>query len=85
VGASLFGKVKTIFQTGAAAGLLLLLATPSLPLAYLAYSLLSAAVGLTIFSGIDYMWKASFAIAGRGVPERWRLKPREGTARTRVR
>ncbi|HEY8730790.1 MAG TPA: CDP-diacylglycerol--glycerol-3-phosphate 3-phosphatidyltransferase [Candidatus Limnocylindria bacterium] len=85
VGASLFGKVKTIFQTCSAAGLLLLLAVPSLPLAYLAYSLLSAAVALTIVSGVDYLWKASFAIAGRGVPERWRLAPRDGSARTRVR
>jgi CDP-diacylglycerol--glycerol-3-phosphate 3-phosphatidyltransferase len=85
VGASVSGKVKTIFQTCSAAGLLLLLAIPSLSLAYLAYSLLGAAVALTIFSGIDYMWKASFAIAGRGVPERWRFKPREGTAGTRAR
>ena len=85
VGASLFGKVKTIFQTCSAAGLLLLFAVPSLPLAYLAYSLLSAAVALTIVSGVDYLWKASFAIAGRGVPERWRLAPRDGSARTRVR
>lgn len=85
VGASLPGKVKTILQTTAAAGLLLFLAAPSLPLAYLAYSLLSAALGLTIFSGVDYLWKASFAIAGRGVPERWRLAPREGRAGTRAR
>jgi CDP-diacylglycerol---glycerol-3-phosphate 3-phosphatidyltransferase len=85
VGASASGKVKTIFQTASAAGLLLLLAAPSLLLAYLAYALLAAAVGLTIFSGVDYMWQASFAIAGRGVPERWRLKPREGSARTRAR
>jgi CDP-diacylglycerol--glycerol-3-phosphate 3-phosphatidyltransferase len=85
VGASASGKVKTIFQTCAAAGLLLLLAIPSLPLAYLAYSLLGAAVALTIFSGVDYLWKASFAIAGRGVPERWRLAPRDGSARTRAR
>ena len=85
VGASFSGKVKTIFQTTSAAGLLLLLAVPSLPLAYLAYSLLSAAVALTIFSGVDYLWKASFAIAGRGVPERWRLAPRDGSARTRAR
>ena len=85
VGASVAGKVKTILQTGAAAGLLLLLAAPSLPLAFLAYALLSAAVALTILSGIDYLWKASFAIAGRGVPERWRVAPRNGTARTRAR
>jgi len=85
VGASVSGKVKTIFQTASAAGLLLLLAVPSLALAYLAYALLSAAVALTVFSGIDYLWKASFAIAGRGVPERWRLPKREGTARTRAR
>jgi CDP-diacylglycerol---glycerol-3-phosphate 3-phosphatidyltransferase len=84
VGASLYGKVKTIFQTIAAAGLLLLLAIPSLPLAYLAYSLLSAAVALTVISGLDYLWKASFAIAGRGVPERWRIAPRNGV-RTRAR
>jgi CDP-diacylglycerol--glycerol-3-phosphate 3-phosphatidyltransferase len=84
VGASVSGKVKTIFQTCSAAGLLLLLAVPSLPLALLVYSLLSAAVALTIFSGIDYLWKASFAIAGRGVPERWRLPQRSG-ARTRAR
>jgi CDP-diacylglycerol--glycerol-3-phosphate 3-phosphatidyltransferase len=84
VGASVSGKVKTLFQTAAAAGLLLLLAVPSLLLAYLAYALLSAAVALTIFSGVDYLWKASFAVAGRGVPERWRLKPREGS-RTRAR
>lgn len=84
VGASLSGKVKTIFQTAAAAGLLLLLAVPALPLAYLAYSLLSVAVGLTILSGIDYLWKASFAIAGRGGLERWRIAPRDG-ARTRAR
>ena len=84
VGASVSGKVKTTFQTVSAAGLLLLLAIPSLPLALLTYSLLSAAVGLTIFSGIDYLWKASFAIAGRGVPERWRLPQRSG-ARTRAR
>lgn len=84
VGASLYGKVKTIFQTVAAAGLLLLLAVPSLPLALLAYSLFAAAVALTIVSGLDYLWKASFAIAGRGVPERWRLAPRTG-ARTRAR
>jgi phosphatidylglycerophosphate synthase len=77
--------VKTIFQTCSAAGLLLLLAVPSLPLAYLAYSLLGAAVALTILSGVSYLWTASFAIAGRGVPERWRLKPREGSARTRAR
>jgi CDP-diacylglycerol--glycerol-3-phosphate 3-phosphatidyltransferase len=85
VGASVSGKVKTIFQTCAAVGLLLLLAVPSLPLAYVSYSLLSAAVALTVFSGIDYLWKASFAIAGRGVPERWRLTPREGRAGTRAR
>lgn len=85
VGASVYGKVKTIFQACAAAGLLLLLAVPSLPLAYLAYALLSAALALTLLSGIDYLWKASFAIAGRGVPERWRLAPREGAARTRAR
>ena len=85
VGASVSGKVKTIFQTCSAAGLLLLLAVPSLPLAYLAYSLLGAAVALTVLSGISYLWTASFAIAGRGVPERWRLKPREGSARTRAR
>jgi CDP-diacylglycerol--glycerol-3-phosphate 3-phosphatidyltransferase len=84
VGASVSGKVKTIFQTCAAAGLLLLLAVPLLPLALLVYSLLSAAVALTIFSGVDYLWKASFAIAGRGVPERWRLPQRSG-ARTRAR
>ena len=85
IGASLAGKVKTIFQTGAAAGLLLLLAAPSLALALLAYALLSAAVALTVLSGVDYLWQASFAIAGRGVPERWRLRPREGPARTRAR
>ncbi len=85
VGASVYGKVKTIFQACAAAGLLLLLAVPSLPLAYLAYALLSAALALTLLSGIDYLWKASFAIAGRGVPERWRQVPREGAARTRAR
>jgi len=85
VGASVAGKVKTILQTGAAAGLLLLLAAPSLPLAFAAYTLLSAAVALTLLSGIDYLWKASFAIAGRGVPERWRIAPRNGTARTRAR
>jgi len=85
VGASVSGKVKTIFQTCAAAGLLLLLAVPSLPLAFLVYALLSAAVALTIFSGVDYLWKASFAIAGRGVPERWRLPSRDGAARTRAR
>lgn len=84
VGASVSGKVKTIFQTCSAAGLLLLLAVPSLPLALLVYSLLSAAVALTVFSGVDYLWKASFAIAGRGVPERWRLPQRSG-ARTRAR
>jgi len=84
VGASASGKVKTIFQTCSAAGLLLLLAVPSLPLALLVYSLLSAAVALTVFSGVDYLWKASFAIAGRGVPERWRLPQRSG-ARTRAR
>ena len=84
VGASLSGKVKTIFQTCSAAGLLLLLAVPSLPLALLVYSFLSAAVALTVFSGVDYLWKASFAIAGRGVPERWRLPQRSG-ARTRAR
>ena len=85
VGASLYGKVKTLFQTCSAAGLLLLVAVPSLALAYLVYSLLSAAVALTILSGIDYLWKASFAIAGRGVPERWRLPTREGAVRTRAR
>jgi CDP-diacylglycerol--glycerol-3-phosphate 3-phosphatidyltransferase len=85
VGASVSGKVKTIFQTCSAAGLLLLLAVPSLPLAYLAYSFLAAAVALTVLSGVSYLWTASFAIAGRGVPERWRLKPREGGARTRAR
>ena len=85
VGASLWGKVKTIFQTLAAAGLLLLFAVPSLPLAYVAYSLLSAAVALTVVSGVDYLWKASFAIAGRGVPERWGIKARDGAARTRAR
>jgi CDP-diacylglycerol--glycerol-3-phosphate 3-phosphatidyltransferase len=85
VGASASGKVKTIFQTSSAAGLLLLLAAPSLPLAYLTYSLLSAAVGLTILSGVDYLWKASFAIAGRGVPDRWRVASRDGAGRTRVR
>ena len=84
VGASFSGKVKTIFQTLSAAGLLLLLAVPSLPLALLVYSLLSAAVALTVLSGVDYLWKASFAIAGRGVPERWRLPQRAG-ARTRAR
>ena len=85
VGASLYGKVKTILQTLAAAGLLLLLAAPSLPLAYASYALLGAAVALTILSGIDYLWKASFAIAGRGVPERWRVATGEGTAGTRAR
>lgn len=85
VGASVYGKVKTIVQTLAAAGLLLLLAAPSLPLAYASYSLLSAAVALTILSGADYLWKGSFAIAGRGVPERWRVAPHEGTAGTRAR
>ena len=85
VGASLYGKVKTILQTLAAAGLLLLLAAPSLPLAYASYALLSAAVALTILSGVDYLWKASFAIAGRGVPERWRVAAGEGTAGTRAR
>ncbi len=85
VGASLYGKVKTIFQTLAAAGLLLLFAVPSLPLAFFAYSLLSAAVALTVLSGVDYLWKASFAIAGRGVPERWRTAARDGSVRTRAR
>lgn len=85
VGASLFGKVKTIFQTLAAAGLLLLVAAPSLGLTYLAYSLLSAAVALTVVSGLDYLGKASFAIAGRGVPDRWRLASRDAAARHRAR
>ena len=85
VGASVYGKVKTIFQTVSAAGLLLLVAVPSLPLALLVYSLLTAAVALTVVSGLDYLWKASFAIAGRGVPERWRLAPRDRAARTRAR
>lgn len=85
VGASVYGKVKTILQTLAAAGLLLLLAVPSLPLVYLSYALLSAAVALTVLSGVDYLWKASFAIAGRGVPEPWRTASRDGTAGTRAR
>ena len=85
VGASTYGKVKTIFQTTATAGLLLLLAAPSPALANLAFSLLAAAVGLTILSGADYLWKASFAIAGRGVPEPWRLAARERGARQRAR
>ena len=85
VGASLYGKVKTIFQTLAAAGLLLLLAIPSLPLTFFSYALLSAAVALTILSGVDYLWKATFAITGHGVPERWRVSSRDAAAHTRAR
>ena len=85
VGASTYGKVKTILQTAATAGLLLVVAAPSLLLAYLAYSLLAAAVALTVLSGADYLWKASFAIAGRGVPERWRIASRDRGARPRAR
>ncbi|HVR88565.1 MAG TPA: CDP-diacylglycerol--glycerol-3-phosphate 3-phosphatidyltransferase [Candidatus Limnocylindria bacterium] len=85
VGASVFGKVKTILQTAATAGLLLVVAAPSLPLALLAYSLLAAAVALTVLSGADYLWKASFAIAGRGVPEPWRIAARDRGARPRAR
>lgn len=74
VGASPYGKAKTIVQSAATAGLLLLLAAPSAPLADIAYGLLAAAVALTVLSGIDYLWKASFAIAGRGVPAPWRVE-----------
>jgi CDP-diacylglycerol--glycerol-3-phosphate 3-phosphatidyltransferase len=74
VGASSYGKAKTIVQSAATAGLLLLLATPSALLADIAYALLAAAVALTVLSGVDYLWKASFAIAGRGVPEPWRAE-----------
>ncbi len=72
VGASPYGKAKTIVQSAATAALLLLLAAPSALLADIAYSLLAAAVALTVLSGVDYLWKASFAIAGRGIPEPWR-------------
>ena len=74
VGASPYGKAKTIVQSAATAALLLLLATPSALLADIAYALLAAAVALTVLSGVDYLWKASFAIAGRGVPEPWRAE-----------
>lgn len=81
VGASSYGKAKTIVQSAATAGLLLLLAAPSALLADVAYGLLAAAVALTVLSGIDYLWKASFAIAGRGVPEPWRAERAARAAR----
>lgn len=81
VGASPYGKAKTIVQSAATAGLLLLLAAPSALLADIAYSLLAAAVALTVLSGIDYLWKASFAIAGHGVPEPWRAERAARAAR----
>lgn len=84
VGASLYGKAKSILQMVAVAGLLLLLAAPSASLADAAYVLLAAAVGLTVLSGLDYLWKASFALAGRGIPERWRAA-RDGALGPRAR
>lgn len=83
VGASPYGKAKTIVQSAATAGLLLLLAAPSALLADSAYGLLAAAVALTVLSGVDYLWKASFAIAGRGVPEPWRAERAARAAQAR--
>ncbi|HEX9269288.1 MAG TPA: CDP-diacylglycerol--glycerol-3-phosphate 3-phosphatidyltransferase [Candidatus Limnocylindria bacterium] len=86
IGASLQGKAKTVLQTVATAGLLLLLAAPSLALALAAYATLAAAVALTAVSGIAYLWSASSAIAGRGVPEPWRLgRDRDRQLRGRAR
>ncbi len=76
IGASTYGKAKTVMQSLATAALLLFLTAPSLALADVAYALLAAAVGLTLLSGTAYLWQASWAMAGRGVPARWRAAPR---------
>ncbi|MDP9264875.1 MAG: CDP-diacylglycerol--glycerol-3-phosphate 3-phosphatidyltransferase [Chloroflexota bacterium] len=76
IGASTYGKAKTAMQSLAIAALLLVLTAPSLALAEVAYALLAAAVGLTLLSGAAYLWQASWAMAGRGVPARWRAAPR---------
>ncbi len=86
IGASTYGKAKTVVQSLATAALLLFLTAPSPVLADVAYALLAAAVGLTLLSGAAYLWQASWAMAGRGVPARWRPAARRdgdvrGTAR----
>ncbi|MGH2498807.1 MAG: CDP-diacylglycerol--glycerol-3-phosphate 3-phosphatidyltransferase, partial [Candidatus Limnocylindria bacterium] len=60
IGASAYGKAKTLVQSAAAGALLLLLVAPSAPLADVAYALLAAAVGLTVLSGVDYLGRASW-------------------------
>ncbi len=72
IGASFYGKTKTVAQSVATFALLLVFARPDPLLFDAAYALLAAAVGLTIFSGADYLAKASWALAGGPVPERWR-------------
>lgn len=84
IGASFYGKTKTIAQFVATFALLLVLVRPDALLFEAAYALLAAAVGLTIFSGADYLAKASWALAGGPVPERWRLSAATG-ARGRAR
>ncbi len=81
VGASFYGKAKTVLQALAAFALLLVLAWPAEAVFDAGYALLAAAVGLTLFSGLDYLRQISWALAGHGVPERWRSA--RGTARAR--
>lgn len=84
VGASIYGKAKAILQSLATFALLTLLVAPLAPVFNIAYALLAAAVGLTVFSGLDYLAKASWALAGGPVPERWRVA-RGAAARDRAR
>ncbi len=85
IGASFFGKTKTIAQSLATFALLLVLVEPNALLFDAAYALLAAAVGLTVFSGADYLAKASWALAGGPVPERWRGNRSAAGARGRAR
>jgi len=86
IGASFFGKTKTIAQSVATFALLLVLVQPDPLLFDAAYALLAAAVGLTVFSGADYLAKASWALAGGPVPDRWRAtRAASADARDRAR
>jgi CDP-diacylglycerol--glycerol-3-phosphate 3-phosphatidyltransferase len=58
LGASAYGKAKTVLQALACGGLLLALAAPSQALAALAYALLWGAVGFTILTGAGYLLAA---------------------------
>ncbi|MBI3522358.1 MAG: CDP-diacylglycerol--glycerol-3-phosphate 3-phosphatidyltransferase [Chloroflexi bacterium] len=76
IGASFYGKAKTVTQMLATFALLAMLVVPGQLLFDVAYALLASAVGLTLFSGLDYLAKASWALAGGPVPERWRVPAR---------